>query len=198
MSAFAISFLFSFFLSNCPDISSPFSLTLAPTLLSIIMLSSIFTLALVSTTAFAIEQEKRQATDAGQFTSAASKIISQYIPSTALPGLESAVAAAASAASVSGDAASLLYSALLAESAPGWFKSAIPDGWSTQIAALEGSVDALRPTGASPGGPIVPVVIAITTTDSAGSTFTTSVTSTAPSATGYAFLLSGIRLSIDS
>jgi hypothetical protein len=143
------------------------------------MLSSIITVALLSLTALATEQEKRQATDAARFTSAADELISEYLPSTALPALESVFSSAASAASVTGDAKSLIYEALLASSVPGWFASAVPSAWSTQIAALESNINALRPS-ASSGA--TPVVIAVTTTDSKGSTFTTSVTST-PSVT---------------
>jgi hypothetical protein len=137
------------------------------------MLSSIFTVALLSLTALAAEQERRQATDAAQFTAAADQLISQYIPSSALPALESAVSSAASAASVTGDPLSLIYDGLLAISMPGWFSSAIPSGWSTQIAALESNINALRAT--STAGEGVTVVV-ITTTNSAGSTFTTTST----------------------
>jgi hypothetical protein len=134
------------------------------------MLSSVFTLALLGVTALAAE--KRQATNAAQFTSAADQLISQYIPSTALPALESAVSSAASAASVAGDPLSLIYDGLLAISMPGWFSSAIPSGMSTQIAALESNINALRAT--SPAGGVT--VVVITTTNAAGSTFTTSST----------------------
>ncbi|KAL2067036.1 hypothetical protein VTL71DRAFT_1460 [Oculimacula yallundae] len=141
------------------------------------MLSSIVTLALLSSTAFA--QEKRQVTDGAQFTSAANAVISQYIPSTVLPGLEAAISSAAAAASVTGDAKSLLYSAILAESAPSWLGAAIPSEYSSQFAALEGTIESLRPsaTGSSNGGLIVPVIIPVTTTDSNGATITTSATS---------------------
>jgi hypothetical protein len=136
------------------------------------MLSSIFTVALLSLTALAAEQERRQATDAAQFTAAADQLISQYIPSSALPALESAVSSAASAASVTGDPLSLIYDGLLAISMPGWFSSAIPSGWSTQIAALESNINALRATSTAGGV----TVVVITTTNSAGSTFTTTST----------------------
>ncbi|PMD48650.1 hypothetical protein L207DRAFT_521997 [Hyaloscypha variabilis F] len=135
------------------------------------MLFSIFTVALLSATALALEQGKRQATDAAQFTAAADQLISEYIPSTALPALESAVSSAASAASVTGDPLSLIYDGLLALSMPGWFSSAIPSGWKTQIAALESNINALR-VPSNTGG-----VVIITTTNSKGSTFTTSSTS---------------------
>ncbi|PVH72930.1 hypothetical protein DL98DRAFT_659734 [Cadophora sp. DSE1049] len=142
------------------------------------MLSSIFTLALLSSATLAIQPEKRQATDGAQFTSAASQIIEQYIPSTVLPGLESAVSSAAAAASVTGDAKSLLYEAILAQSAPAWLASAIPAEYSSQFAALEGSIEVLRPTAASPGGGIIPAIVPVTTTDSDGNTITTSTLST--------------------
>lgn len=89
------------------------------------MLAHFVATALLSLTVFALVEEKREATDAAQFTSAADQLISEYIPSTALPALESAVSSAASAASVTGEPLSLIYDALLAVSAPGWFSSAI-------------------------------------------------------------------------
>jgi hypothetical protein len=154
------------------------------------MLSSFFTVALLSVTALAAEQEKRQATNAAQFTSAADQLISEYIPSTALSVLEAAVSSAASAASVTGDPKSLVYDGLLAISMPGWFSSAIPSAWATQIAALESNINALRaPSSVGGGGPIV---IAITTTNSAGSTITTSVTSTGPASTVTTTTTSGV------
>ena len=51
---------------------------------------------LLSANTLALANEKRQATDAAEFTSAAEQLISQYIPSTVLPELESIVSAAAS------------------------------------------------------------------------------------------------------
>ena len=141
------------------------------------MLSSVLTVALLSTAVFAIPQEKRQATDAAQFTSAANELVSKYIPSAAFAALESTVSSAASVAQVTGDAKSLIFNALLASSAPGWFVSAVPAGYSSQIAALEGDISALRGPASTSGGGLVPVVVPVTTTDSAGSTYTTSVTS---------------------
>jgi hypothetical protein len=150
------------------------------------MLPSILTVALWSVTALAAEHQKRQATDAAQFTSAADQLISQYIPSTALPVLESAVSSAAKAASVTGDPLSLIYDGLLAASIPGWFSSAIPSAWSTQIAALESNINALRAKS-------TPTVIVITTTNSVGSTITTSSTSTIPSTTVTSTTTSGVN-----
>jgi hypothetical protein len=141
------------------------------------MLSFILTIALLSTTALAVPEEKRQATDAAQFTSAANELISKYIPSAALPALESSVSSAASVAKITGDPQSLIYDALLASSIPGWFASAVPAGYSSQIAALEGDISALRGPASTSAGGLVPVVVPITTTNSAGSTYTTSITS---------------------
>jgi hypothetical protein len=141
------------------------------------MLSSILTVALLSTAAFAVPQEKRQATDAAQFTSAANELVSKYIPSGILPALESSVSSAASVAKVTGDPKSLIYDALLASSIPSWFASAVPTDYSSQIAALEGDISALRGPASTSGGGLVPIVVPVTTTDSAGSTYTTSVTS---------------------
>jgi len=152
------------------------------------MLSSLFSVVLLSITALAAQQGKRQATNAAQFTSAADQLISQYIPSTALPALESAVSVAASAASVAGSPLSLIYDGLLAISMPGWFSSAIPSDMSTQIFALESKISALRAT--STAGGIT--VIVITTTNLAGSTITTSTTSTVPSTTVTSTTTSGV------
>jgi hypothetical protein len=124
------------------------------------MLSSIFTVALLGFTALAVEQEKRQATDAAQFTAAADQLISQYIPASAITALESAVSSAATAASVSGNALALIYDELLATSMDGWFSSAIPSAMSTQIAALESNIKALR---AKPTAAGVTVVVITTT-----------------------------------
>lgn len=175
------------------------------------MLFHLLAIALLGLTVSANQQLKRQATDAAQFTSAADQLISQYLPSTALPALESAVSSAASAAQVSGDPLSLIYEALLSSSVPGWFSSAIPSGknslplsmhnnratgyvvkdsriiahirflaWSTQIAALESNINALRAS-STPGGPILSASNVITTTNSAGSTITSTIS---PSSTG--------------
>jgi hypothetical protein len=157
------------------------------------MLSSILTIALLSITALAAPQEKRQATDAAQFTSAASELVSKYIPSAALPELESSISSAASAASVTGDAQSLIYDALLGSSIPGWFASAVPAAYTSQIAALEGDISALRgPASTSGGGGPVPVVVPITTTNSAGSTYTTSATSSVSATTTVTSTTGGV------
>ncbi|KAE8443084.1 hypothetical protein EG329_002407 [Mollisiaceae sp. DMI_Dod_QoI] len=144
------------------------------------MLAYIFGTALLSLTGAAQMKAKRQAPDSAQFTSAADQLISQYLPSTALPTLESAVSSAASVAQVTGEPLSLIYDALLANPIPGWFSSAVPSAWSTQIAALESDINALRAT-TTPGGPLIPVKTVITTTNSMGSTITTTLSSASAS-----------------
>lgn len=143
------------------------------------MLSSIFTLALLST-AYAAP-EKRQATNAAQFASAANQLISAYIPASALPAFESAISEGAAAASVTGDAKALIQSAFLNNDLPDWFTSAIPQEFSAQVEALESGVDALRGTVGAVG--IVPVVLATTTVDAQGSTIVGSITTNLPTAT---------------
>jgi len=140
------------------------------------MFSPILAVALLSAITFASANDKRQATDDASFTAAAEALIDAYIPSSLLPDIESRVSSAASVAGVAGSPMSLLYNGFLAMSVPGWFESAIPSEWATQFAALESGVNALRPTPLA--GPTIPIVVAVTTTDSAGSTITTSFTST--------------------
>lgn len=141
------------------------------------MLFSLISLALLSGATSVAALNQRQVTDAAQFTSVADELISQYIPSTAFPLLESAIAPAASIASVQGsDAKSLIYSAIKATSVPDWFASAIPTEWAAEVSALEAEVSALQPT--PPTETVVPVVTVYTSTDSAGSMFTSTITST--------------------
>ncbi|KUJ20254.1 uncharacterized protein LY89DRAFT_779047 [Mollisia scopiformis] len=144
------------------------------------MFARVLATAMLCLTVSANMQVKRQATDAAQFTSAADQLISQYIPSTALPALESAISSAASVAQITGEPLSLIYEALLSSSIPGWFSSAVPSAYSTQIAALESNINALRVT-STPGGPLLPVATVVTTTNSAGSAITTTLS---PSSTG--------------
>lgn len=151
------------------------------------MLCPTLFLALLSTTTLAAVLENRQATDLAQFTSAAEQLISQYIPSSVLPVLESKVSSAASVDNLTGEAKSLIYDALLAISVPAWFTSAVPSEYRSQIDALEEGISSLRvPT----AGGIE--VIVVTTTNSAGSIITTSETSTKGTATVTATTTSGV------
>jgi hypothetical protein len=124
--------------------------------------------------------------DAAAFTGAASALISSYIPPADFSTMSISVSSAAAAASVTGDASSLIYSAFEATSLPAWFQSAIPASYSSQVAALTAAIGSLRP-GASgtvsqglPTPTISQTIVVATTTDSAGHTITTSFTSAAP------------------
>lgn len=78
------------------------------------------------------------------------------------------------------DPQSLIYSALLASSVPDWFESAVPAEYKTQVGALEGVINTLKGSvTAAPGSgsTLLPVIIPVTTTDSAGSIIVESVTS---------------------
>src|SRR5450432_3100256 len=111
-----------------------------------------------------------------QFSVAASQLISQYVPQSAYAVLAPSVQVAASSASVSySDVQSLFYSALLATSVPGWFNSAIPSAYSQQFQSLEGDISSLRAAITSAQATAVvtiPAYVPVTTTNSAGSTFT--------------------------
>jgi hypothetical protein len=129
-----------------------------------------------------------------EFSAAASQLISDYIPQSAFAILESSIAIAASSASVSyKNVESLIYSAFLAPNIPAWFNSAIPSAYSTQLFQLEADISSLRAAATQAAGATTPVVVIIpvTTTDSTGSTFTTSVASTSFPAAATATVTKG-------
>lgn len=136
----------------------------------------------------------RRAGPGSEFSAAASQLISNYIPQSALNVLQPGVAAAASSASVSySNVEILIYSAFLASSIPAWFNSAIPSAYSTQLFQLEADISSLRSgiyATAAATTPVV-VVVPVTTTNSAGSTFTTSVASTSFPATTTSTVTTG-------
>ncbi|KAK2027021.1 hypothetical protein LX32DRAFT_458872 [Colletotrichum zoysiae] len=140
------------------------------------MKSAIFSLALAAKLAAANPIEARQASDAPAFTQAADALISAYIPEGQWSSLTSAFGSAASAAGVTGDVKSYVFSVLKATSTPSWFLAAIPTAYVSQYVALESAIESLRPIAAA--GTPVPTVIAITTTDSEGKTITTSLSAT--------------------
>ncbi|GKT89856.1 hypothetical protein Ct61P_07706 [Colletotrichum tofieldiae] len=140
------------------------------------MKSAVFSLALAAKLAAANPVQARQASDAPAFTQAADALISAYIPEDQWNSLTSAFGSAASAAGVTGDVQSYIYSVLKATSTPTWFLAAIPTAYVSQYAALESAIESLRPTAAA--GTPVPTVIAVTTTDSEGNTITTSISAT--------------------
>lgn len=99
-----------------------------------------------------------QETDSAQYTSAASKLISQFIPASYFSVLASSIAPAASAAGITfapTDVTSIIYSALEANNQPGWFSSAVPTAFVTRIAALESDLSALRTQIKSSTGTVV-------------------------------------------
>ncbi|EPE09193.1 hypothetical protein F503_06969 [Ophiostoma piceae UAMH 11346] len=115
----------------------------------------------------------------------AESLVSAYVPQSVYVQLTASVASAASAASVTGDPASLFLSALLATSQPSWFSSAVPPYFTGNIGALESAVSTLRE-----GATALPLstsysetVITTKTTNSLGSTITTSFTSSVPKTT---------------
>lgn len=135
------------------------------------MYTSIATLALLSSALAAPAVQERQATDGGSFTAAADQLISAYLPSTVLDGLIAGASSAAAAASVTGDINALIYSAFRDQGLPDWFRGAIPTAYSSNIAALESGIDALRGTVG-----LVPYVVAVPTVDGNGATVTNQVT----------------------
>lgn len=73
-------------------------------------------------------------------------LISSYIPPPVFSDLAASVASAASAASVTGDATSLVYAVLEGASRPPWFSSAVPSTYSAEMSTLEASINGLRAT----------------------------------------------------
>lgn len=139
------------------------------------MYKSIATFALLSSVLAAPVIEERQATDGESFTAAANNLISAYLPQSVLPELIGKASEAAAAASVTGDINQLINSALLDHGLPEWFRTAVPEAWQSNIAALESGIDALRGTVG-----LVPYVVAVPTVDGNGATITNQVTTFVP------------------
>jgi len=102
-----------------------------------------FTLALLSSAAFASNVEKRQSPDE------LNALVSQYIPGTMLPGL---IGALQSAVGPSGNPIDFIQSALQATTPPALL-SALPTQYLPAISSLESAIAALR-LGASSAGAI--------------------------------------------
>ncbi|KAJ0123513.1 hypothetical protein J7T55_011978 [Diaporthe amygdali] len=79
----------------------------------------------------------------------AQSLISTYIPPAVFSELAASVASAASMASVTGDATSLVYSVLEDTSRPPWFSSAVPSTYAAQMSTLEASLNELLVTSGS-------------------------------------------------
>lgn len=76
----------------------------------------------------------------------ADSLISNFVPTDVFSQLAASVAAAASAASVTGasDPTDLIYSLLEDTKLPPWFQAAVPGTYSTQMATLEAQISNLR------------------------------------------------------
>ncbi|OCL05117.1 hypothetical protein AOQ84DRAFT_356111 [Glonium stellatum] len=151
----------------------------------------VFTAALLSSSALASSpNQRRQTTDAQEFSSAAGQLISLYIPAS----VQSAIASAASQASVTGDPQSIVNSALTATVTPSWF-TAIPTEYQPNINSLESAISDLRGAAATgiPGAPRV-----TTATDSAGSTYVTTIPGSMSITGSVAASLSSVISSLES
>lgn len=71
-------------------------------------------------------------------------LISSYIPPEIFRDLAASAASAASMASITGDATSLIYAALEDITRPPWFSSAVPATYTVEMRALEASINELR------------------------------------------------------
>lgn len=73
-------------------------------------------------------------------------IVSSCIPASIFSQLAHSVSLSAGAASVRGDATSLIYAALEATSMPPWFSAAVPSTYSSQMHTLQEQINELRAT----------------------------------------------------
>lgn len=80
------------------------------------------------------------------FHVAVQSLVSSYVPPAVFSELAASAAAAASAASITGDATSLVYAALEDTSRPPWFSSAIPSTYTAEFSTLDASLNELRET----------------------------------------------------
>lgn len=73
-------------------------------------------------------------------------LVASYIPVDIFSDLAVSAASAASVASVTGDATSLIYAALEDVSRPPWFSAAVPATYTAEMSSLEASINELRAT----------------------------------------------------
>ncbi|KAF2430545.1 hypothetical protein EJ08DRAFT_734057 [Tothia fuscella] len=109
-------------------------------------------------------QDPSSVAAASKFSSAASHLLSLYIPTSVLPALASA-ASSHSLTFPTSEIYSLLNSAFTATTTPDWF-TAIPTQYSSNIHSLESRIEELR--GAAFGGTIEGAPRIYTSTDSEG------------------------------
>ncbi|KAL1856253.1 hypothetical protein Daus18300_010825 [Diaporthe australafricana] len=117
--------------------------TFEPTIVTLLLSSGEST---PQTTAYYMSYNITSTRPAYFFHVSASSLISMYIPAPVFSELAASVASAASAASVTGDASSLVYAALEDTSRPPWFASAVPSTFAAQMSTLEASINELRAT----------------------------------------------------
>lgn len=110
------------------------------------------------------------------FHQSVGSIVSSYIPSSIFSQLAYSVSLSAGAASVTGDATSLIYAALEATSVPSWFSVAVPATYSSQMYTLQEQINQLRAT---------PVSLAPVPTSSPTSSDSLPPTSSTPSTGEY-------------
>lgn len=87
------------------------------------------------------------------FHQSVGSMISTYIPSSIFSELAHSVSMSAEAASVTGDATSLIYAALEATSVPTWFLAAVPSTYSSQVYTLQEQINQIRATPISLASP---------------------------------------------
>ncbi|KAI9815899.1 MAG: hypothetical protein M1832_005210 [Thelocarpon impressellum] len=147
------------------------------------MQSKILALALLSSTVLAAPQnERRQATNPADFSSAVAQLITAYIPQSAVIPIGAAIQSAAAASGISAPIDVLVASAL-AEPTPPAYLTAIPSQYANNVNSLAGAISSLRGAASTgiPGAPVVSIdstgsaittgtFNAVTTTDSAGVT----------------------------
>ena len=125
----------------------------------------------------------RCSTDDAEFHAQASGLVDQYIPSDVWPSITSALVSAASAANVqvTPDARAVFIDEIEKVTPDAWFAaSAVPQEYSSQVAALESAVDELRPLTVTLSVSVssVETVVPVTTTGADGKVSTTSVSTT--------------------
>ncbi|KAI4170479.1 MAG: hypothetical protein LQ343_004982 [Gyalolechia ehrenbergii] len=124
-------------------------------------------------------------TSAPALSSAAAQLISQYFPSSLLPGLAIAIESAASSASITGNINSIVSSALTASTPPP-FLTALPTQYQSRLSVIESSLSMIRSEASA--ATVIPTstlmnngtgnATVVSTITSMGSTLTTSLVAT--------------------
>lgn len=104
------------------------------------------------------------------FHQSVGSMVASFIPMSVFSELAHSVSLSAGAASVTGDATSLIYAALEATSVPEWFSAAIPSTYSSQMYTLQEQINQVRATPIS----LVPPPTLQATSTSSGSDMSSS------------------------